>query len=512
VRALAIPTEAGKVQEMERLTAAAVGEFGRFEEIPLFRQAVNWSHLAMGRRVLALIISVPLVLCAQKATRQAEVKIQKTSLTRDQEIQLGKEAAAQVEREMEVVHNAEVEAWLNRIGQGLAKTPQANAYPYYFKLVNEDSINAFALPGGPMYVHTGLLKAADTEGEVAGVLAHEMSHVALRHGAAQMGKQQTWGTLFGVLGTAVGVATGGSNGECGMLCQAGQLGAGIGGASVLTRFSRGYERDADLNGARMMASAGYNPMDLPRFFEKLQSKLGSAGEPKGLSLWLSDHPATGSRIQYVADDIKFYQQREYSADTGQFPRIKQVVARIPAPKPKPAFLVLAKKGATQRTNIPEGFKDYQANGFAIAYPGAWQAGQAQTGGSLYIIPQGGAAQSKNSGVELIAGAMIDYYIPKTGATADLEATTREFLDGLRQGDSNLRSFTPERTQVGGKPAIVTKLTTRTSYQQDPEQIARLYTVAREAGLWYIVVATPPSRQADIDPTLQQLVRSVQFPD
>src|SRR5262249_17983659 len=155
-----------------------------------------------------------------KPQKQVEVKIQKTSMTRDQEIQLGKEAASQVEREMEVVQNPEIESWLNQIGQSLAKAPQANAYPYYFKLVNEPSINAFALPGGPMYVHTGLLQAADNEGEVVGVLAHEMSHVALRHGAAQMGKQQTWGTVFGIAGAAAGAV------QCGMLCQIGQMGVG----------------------------------------------------------------------------------------------------------------------------------------------------------------------------------------------------------------------------------------------------------------------------------------------
>src|SRR5262249_6782180 len=161
-------------------------------------------------------------------------------------------------------------AWLNRIGQQLAKTPQANAYPYYFKLVNDESINAFALPGGPMYVHTGLIRAADNEGEVAGVLAHEMSHVALRHGAAQLSKQQTWGTLFGALGAAAGLALGKEGGECGLWCRAAQMGAGLGGNSVLLKFSRGYERDADLNGARMMASAGYNPSQLVDFFEKLE--------------------------------------------------------------------------------------------------------------------------------------------------------------------------------------------------------------------------------------------------
>src|SRR5690349_24954954 len=93
-----------------------------------------------------ILVSISLVSYAQKVPKQTEVKVQKTSMTRDQEVQLGKEAAAEVEHEVEVIKNPEVEAWLNQIGQQLAKAPQANAYPYYFKLVNEKSINAFALP------------------------------------------------------------------------------------------------------------------------------------------------------------------------------------------------------------------------------------------------------------------------------------------------------------------------------------------------------------------------------
>ena len=107
----------------------------------------------MKTRLLAILLLLPLAAFPQKKpSRQVEVKVQKTSLSRDQEIQLGKQEAAEVERQMEVVRHPETEAWLNQIGQQLAKTPQANAYPYYFKLVNEDSINAFALPGGPMFV------------------------------------------------------------------------------------------------------------------------------------------------------------------------------------------------------------------------------------------------------------------------------------------------------------------------------------------------------------------------
>ena len=172
----------------------------------------------MYRTLLVIALIVPTAAYSQKTLKQTEVKVQRTSLSRDQETQLGKQFAGQVEREMEVVHNPEIERWLNQIGQNLAKTPQANAYPYYFKLVNDDSINAFALPGGPMYVHTGLLKAADSEGEVAGVLAHEMSHVALRHSAAQISKQQTYGTLFQIVGLAAGTLTSDQNGQCGMVC------------------------------------------------------------------------------------------------------------------------------------------------------------------------------------------------------------------------------------------------------------------------------------------------------
>jgi Zn-dependent protease with chaperone function len=463
-------------------------------------------------RTAVLSLSFAYVLFGQKPPKQAEVKIQKTSMTRDQEMALGKEAAAQVEREMEVVHNPEIETWLNKIGQSLAKAPQANAYPYYFKLVNEPSINAFALPGGPMYVHTGLLQAAETEGEVTGVLAHEMSHVALRHGAAQMGKQQTWGTVFGLAGAALGSVTAGSDGNCGMLCQVGQMGAGIGGNSLLMKFSRGYERDADLNGARMMAWAGYDPIGLPTFFEKLEAKMGSSAEPKGLALWMSSHPATGNRVQYVSQDIQFYPKRDYTSSTGSFPRVKQIVAGLPAPKPKPAALILAKQGATPRTNLPKDFKDYQANGFAIGYPGSWGVGQAKAGSSLFMAPQGGVVEGK-SGAELLFGGMLDYYVPAGGsASIRLDATTNEFLEGLRKGDTNLRTGQSQSATVGGHTALQTRITTRTSSQQEPDQIISLYTVARDAGLWFLVLAAPASRASEVEPMFKQIVETVQFPN
>jgi len=468
----------------------------------------------MKRTLFAIVLSVPLVLppsaYAQRG-RQTQVKVQRTSMSKDQEIQLGKEAAAQVEREMEVVHNAEIESWLNQIGQQLAKTPQANAYPYYFKLLNEDSINAFALPGGPMYVHTGLIKAADSEGEVAGVLAHEMSHVALRHGAAQMSKQQTWGTLFGVLGAAAG-ALGSQDGQCGLLCQAGQIGAGLGGMAVLTKFSRGYEHDADLNGARMMAAAGYNPMEMARFFDKLAEQAGSGAQTSGLEQFLASHPASGKRSEYVAQDIKFYAKRDYNSGSGRFPRVKQAIAGLPPPKQKPAALLAAKPNAVPRSNLPMGYSDFQATGFAISYPTSWQAGGAQQGsGSLYIVPRGGAVQTQNGGIELLVGGMIDYYRPQSG-TATLDGTTNELVQGLQKGDPNLHPERSARLELGGKPALMTKITTKTSVQREPDQTVYLYTVVRNEMLWNLVLAAPPSRLSELEPTFRQMTQSVQFPN
>src|SRR5215510_12033959 len=372
----------------------------------------------MLRRFCAIVLGASLTAsisaAAEKKPTQRDVKVQKTSLTRDQEVDLGKQAAAEVERELEVIKNPEIEGWLNNIGQKLAKTKEANSYPFYFKLVNEDSINAFALPGGPMFVHTGLIKAADNEGQVAGVLGHEMSHVALRHGAAQMGRANTWQTILGVAGAASGMV-GGTTGE--LIGMAVNTGGGLGVASVLSKFSRNSERDADLNGARMVAAVGYNPIEVARFFEKLESQAGEAARPKGLESWLSSHPNPGSRVEYVSEDIQFYARKPYDANTGQFERIKKLVGTLPPPKLKPAA-ALKPVQAQPRQGLPQEFADLQLRDFAVAYPGSWKPGQAQQGGGIYIVPEGGAKQLQNGGAELIFGGLVDYN-PWPGDNRDL---------------------------------------------------------------------------------------------
>src|SRR3982750_2359616 len=112
--------------------------------------------------------------------------------SKDQDIQLGREAAAQVEQQMQVVREPRVQDYIRRVGQRLASQPQAGGFPYSFQVVNDPSVNAFALPGGPTFVNTGLIIAADNEAQLAGVMAHELSHVALRHGTNQQSKAHLW--------------------------------------------------------------------------------------------------------------------------------------------------------------------------------------------------------------------------------------------------------------------------------------------------------------------------------
>ena len=122
-------------------------------------------------------------------------------------------------------------------------------------------------------------------------------------------------------------------------------------------------------------------------------------------------------------------------------------------------------------------------------------------------------QGQNGGAELLFGAMVDYYVPQAGAGAvNLDSSTKEFVDSLQKGDSNLRPDRPDRVQVGGKPGLMTRLNTKTSLQQERDQIVYLYTVAREAGLWYVVLATQPSRSNEFDPIFKQMVGTVQFPN
>src|SRR5689334_3877415 len=182
--------------------------------------------------------------------------------SKEQDVQLGQENAAQVRKQMPMVKDQFLLDYVNRVGKRLANSQEArdSEFPFTFEVVADPSINAFALPGGPMFINTGLLKAVDNEAQLAGVMGHEMSHVILRHGTNQASKQSLL-QLPAVLGSQ---AAGG-----GLAGQLAQIGIGLGANSVLLKFSRNAETQADITGSHLMAEAGYNPIEMARFFQKL---------------------------------------------------------------------------------------------------------------------------------------------------------------------------------------------------------------------------------------------------
>ncbi len=240
-----------------------------------------------------------------------------------QDIQLGQEAAMQVQQEQPVIQNPQLTAYLNTLVTRLANTPHGKSeFPYKPNAIASKDINAFALPGGPIFVYTGLIGEAGNEAELAGFLAHEMTHVKLRHGTSQA----TQANLIELPLALAQQAVGGS-----VLGQLTQLGIALGFNSVLLKMSRGHESEADYNGAIMMGEAGYNPLAMAQFFQKLE---GKGGRESRLTQFLSDHPNPGNRVKSVQAEIAKMPQRPYTSDTGQFQSMKQLVSTIPIPPPR----------------------------------------------------------------------------------------------------------------------------------------------------------------------------------
>jgi predicted Zn-dependent protease len=244
-----------------------------------------------------------------------------------QDVQIGREAAAQARKQLPVLDDEVLHSYVESIGRRLiAAIPPEFRHPefsYTFEVVNASEINAFALPGGPMFLNRGMLGAAATEGEIAGVMAHELSHVILRHGTAQASKATPYqvGELAGeILGSIVGGQIGG------LIAQGSQLGISV----AFMSFSREFERQADIQGSHLMAMAGYDARDMANMFRTIQAQ-GGAGGPE----WLSSHPDPGNRYAYISQEAKVLPVANQVRDTSAFERMRARLRELP-PAPKAA--------------------------------------------------------------------------------------------------------------------------------------------------------------------------------
>src|SRR5258708_1411947 len=341
-----------------------------------------------------------------------------------EELQAGQQSAAQVAKQLPVLPDSDpVTIYVQRLGQQLAAHAPGEKWPYTFHVVNQKEINAFALPGGPVFVNLGTIQAADNEAELAGVMAHEISHVVQRHGTRAASKQMAAQLPLAILGGVMGQ---------GALSQMAQMGLGFGIGSYFLKNSRTAESEADLLGTDIMYDTGFNPRAMAQFFTKLQQEGGARGPQ-----FFSDHPDPGNRAQSVAKEVATLPRKtSYRSDSAEFRDVKQRVAGM---RPLTAQQI-AQQQQTSAVNATAGgvqasgsVRSFSHRDFSISYPDNWQVFGDQNS-AVTIAPQSGVLQNA-----VAYGVMINTYQPEDANTS-LDQATHELLASLRQSNPELRAI------------------------------------------------------------------------
>jgi Zn-dependent protease with chaperone function len=458
----------------------------------------------MRKRLWAL-----LVLCAALALAASQKKLPKPGwnlFSKQQDVELGREYARQVERKMTVVTDKELTDYVTRVGMRLVRQGQLDDYPYYFKVVQDDSINAFALPGGPMYVHTGLIKAVENEAQLAGVLAHELSHVVLRHGTHQATKSE-----FLQLGAILMGGAGSNGGLAGALAK---IGIGLGANSYLLSFSRGMESEADLLGAYTMAKAGYNPIELARFFEKLEAQ--GSNQNSLVARFLSDHPSPGNRIQGIEDQLPYMPRGPYNAQAGDLKQAQEIVAQLAPVKkrdtgggagqaiPQQPPSTASAPVQMPRIELSGRLKTYLGGDFSFAYPEEWEVSNGADQ-SLIISNQMGKVG------EAVGYGIMVYLVPAQAGHVQLRDDTAAYLKQLTKSSPNVKTESePSDLTVGGAPALLTRFSSDSPYQEQRETDVVL-TVDRGASMLVFIFVSPSAQFQDLEQSFKKVSQSVRFP-
>jgi Zn-dependent protease with chaperone function len=448
----------------------------------------------MRYRFLAPLLLLSLLTSCAGRQPGAPVKPGMNFFSVQQDIELGRQAAQEVVQQMEVVKDNSLQEYVRAIGRRLAETSAAKSsgFPFEFTVLNDKSVNAFALPGGPMFIFTGLIAASDTEGQLAGVMGHEMAHVILRHGTNQVSKAQLL-QLPAQIGGAVAAASVG-NEQLGQLVQ---LGVGFGLNSLLLKFSRGAETQADILGARMIAEAGYNPIEIARFFEKLGAEGGSRGPQ-----FLASHPNPDNRSKRIEAEISVMPQQRYDFQTGQFDAARNLVSRLPEPRPPQQ-----PKAAPPQVSDGGQWRQVQGPTFQISIPGDWEMVQSRQSPATVVAPRGGLVKDLSGNVAIGFGMLLSYYAPQQ--SSDLGGASEELWRQMARADPSMRvAGRASQVNVSGAPGLMTQYQTESPFGGAEQGV--IVTVARPEGLFYIVGAAPQQNGQQLSQMLNQVVGSLRF--
>jgi len=442
------------------------------------------------------------------------------SMSREQQQKLGLQAAAEVFKQMPVLPDSSpVTQYVQQLGSKLVKViPQQYTWPYQFHVVQQKEINAFALPGGPIFINVGTITAADNESELAGVLAHEMSHVYMQHSAKQMHKNSLPSILSG-LGQIVG-SMGGVGGAL----------AGVGmqmaGGLWSMKYSRQDEAQADAVGAIIMWKAGYPPKAMADFFHKLELQ-GGAGPQL-----LSDHPNPGNRVEAVQNQIKDWPPKNYQVNDANFMQAKQQATHVRAYTAQ-EIANGAKDGTWARQNAQSGahisgapaavvpaslanvsfpqvqpsgnFRQFQQNGLSISYPDNWVAGAGENG--VTIAPAAGASEGAIAYGAVIASA--------TGQNAgNLDQATHDLVRNLEQSNQVQPVGSVSSISVNGMDGRSVELKgespVRRNGQPVPERDWLVTLPDPQGGILYLIFVAPESDFNRLRPTFEKMLNSLRL--
>src|SRR6266498_3818581 len=469
---------------------------------PNYRSVTRW----LASLMCLAIVMMPLAVFAQ-----TKIVYHSNRFKPAEDVRLGRQAAGEAEQQFPLLRDAEVGAYVERVGQRLvAAIPTEFQHPefrYYFKVLNASDINAFALPGGPMYVDRGMIEAARNEGEMAGVMAHELSHVVLRHGTAQATKAQKYSVLAGVLGIG-GAILGGPAGAA--IGQSGNL-VGV----YFLKFSREYETEADLLGAQTMARAGYDPRDLANMFKTIERSSGSGGGG-----FLSDHPSPSDRYARINREAQYLRVENPIRDSGELESIQAKLRGNPRAATTAQIMQGQQRYPTENNtrypeNPPQGrvevpssrYRNYSEFGFLrVNIPYNWQE-VAESNSSVWFSPQGAYGQYQGQSVFTHG---VNFGVARS-QSRDLERATQEVVNGLAQGSRNLRqSRGYARTTISGRNGLITSLTNVNEATGRSETVTLVTTQLRSGDLLYVITVAPQNEANDFGYAFNNIVRSIRL--
>src|SRR5579863_3239710 len=421
----------------------------------------------------------------------------------EQEIQLGRQSVPDIEKTLPILPaDHPMSKYIDSLGQKLAAKAPGYKFPYTFKVVREKSINAFALPGGPIYVHTGLIELA-TESELAGVMGHEISHVVMRHSTRQASRQMKAQLPLAILGGVLGATVGGAVGSLA------QMGMSITAGSVFMKYSRDAEIEADMVGAQIMYDAGYDPQAVVSFFNKMKAQ----GEGRGGPQFLSSHPDPGDRAKNISSILSRFPPKQFQqTDSTEFVAAKKALANVNTESAAEANLKQkpAPMSRLSMQNIASGnLRDFQHVAYAIRYPENWHLNGTADASNVTIYPKGGFA-----GGTVAYGAMISGFRPKGSGSKELDAALRELMADVEQTNPDLRvANSPQAFTLNDRPARKLDWFGKSAVQEKEQPMrerVRLIALQNKSNVvLYLVFVAPDADFTALWPVFERMLTTLQ---